>query len=59
MRSVTQGDVYRAEAKDVPRIFQVSRMFNILAFEHCDLGFFTHVRMDHTILYNKFLRGQI
>ena len=24
VRSVTQGDVIRAEAKDIPRIFQVS-----------------------------------
>jgi len=23
VRSVTQGDVYRADAKDIPRIFQV------------------------------------
>ena len=25
MRSVTQGDVIRAEAKDIPRIFQVNK----------------------------------
>ena len=27
MRSVTQGDVIRAEAKDIPRIFQVNNLF--------------------------------
>lgn len=27
MRSVTQGDVIRADAKDIPRIFQVCTAF--------------------------------
>ena len=27
VRSVTQGDVIRAEAKDIPRIFQVNKLF--------------------------------
>jgi len=27
VRSVTQGDVYRADAKDIPRIFQVETFF--------------------------------
>ncbi len=33
VRSVTQGDVIRAEAKDIPRIFQV-QLHEILMFEH-------------------------
>jgi len=28
VRSVTQGDVIRADAKDIPRIFQVCSMFS-------------------------------
>lgn len=29
-RSVTQGDVIRADARDIPRIFQVNYTINIL-----------------------------
>ena len=29
VRSVTQGDVIRAEAKDIPRIFQVILLENV------------------------------
>ena len=36
VRSVTQGDVIRAEAKDIPRIFQVCEL-------HKDQGYFWQI----------------
>ena len=32
VRSVTQGDVIRAEAKDIPRIFQVNKLVSAYFF---------------------------
>jgi len=55
VRSVTQGDVIRAEAKDIPRIFQV---------RECDhdrqecLLFFPHQFRAPFITTDEFLRGR-
>ena len=35
VRSVTQGDVIRAEAKDIPRIFQVNKLVSAYFFRIC------------------------
>ena len=45
VRSVTQGDVIRAEAKDIPRIFQVNNLF-LFAFYR-----FVYICLHFQILY--------
>ena len=45
VRSVTQGDVIRAEAKDIPRIFQVNNLFLFTFFV------FVYICLHFQILY--------
>ena len=53
VRSVTQGDVIRADAKDIPRIFQVRTkkpvVFIINSGEYC--GYFTSKKSS--VLQNR------
>ena len=64
MRPVTQGDVYRAETEEIPRIFQVGGAFrHRLESAHADarprtfLGFL-HFGFDASLVYSRFnLKG--
>ena len=51
MRPVTQGDVIRADAKDIPRIFQVNFGFEVLDF----LANFSNPWSPHDALKHNFI----
>lgn len=53
VRSVTQGDVIRANAKDIPRIFQVSIYFSILCLIIKNLNIYITIYLYD--FYNVFI----